>query len=1144
MIHSSGKRGRYKRYLSMLIAFIMVCSVFLPAFAENAGGKADGEASGKAVAVATYEFYADGSLHDSQTVKDGETLKEPSEPQKDGSTFKGWYTEKDGGSKFTDFSRQTVTEDKTVKLYAGWQENEEPEEAKQPDEKSDETKETDIEETETVESEDQSETEDQDGSDTDEETASEESDSSKKEDTDQEEETEDETSEEDSEEADETENVSEADQDETEDADKTDTVSTDKQDDETDKEDGKNSIDISESKLTQSDEQSEDEDKDDSQSDSEDKDAADDEENVQSYEQAARKALSRMGAAEAFDADNAISSAYFTISGVDAADIPQTYTVQTGNISAATVPNITGYDFVNATVSTEGGDIEIESVGMLPHEGETYIFYTTEGSSTGLAAMVLGENEKITLHYEVSRDTYEIEYQVQGGEPGDATDVDDIYGTDHPTTVKEGDDYAFRVNIPRGYTATVSVNEVEQGKLGVEPTYGIKEDNANVIETKGEPSALTLSGIYEIKNVRAAQTVKVVLTKRTAYSFKASLWIETEYARGRADFGRDLSNIQADQIEGAESHEIWRFTTNTGSGSDRRSWILDSLQINGTKLNLPYGNYRSDFQPVSAETILPSGTVVTVTLEDIVKETGGYDRRAYSLSVSNCYEDITITGGNLFSSTTWQEIIADRLTGVEFQINDRQVADGESWKDPDDEDWTTMEQSQPFGVGNPMEWKVIDEGYWPWEEDVYDWTYEKGKNYLLGEDMRFRLDTGYVNPKVSYGTVDGIEDGERGDLSRCLSAISGPDNEGWYKFSVSSQDGNSITLLRIEAELGEYNVAYDKGDIPSGSVSETNPTLPDPDNGQYNIVDKNQIIVSSVIPTDSTGTYAFQYWTLDGYVDRDGNSIQIRPNQVLDLKTVLETMEQNGQTPGETLTLKAHWEEAAKAEQITYTVQFFKDDDMTPAWSESYQAPSGTTIILDLDSDEVNTFLDNNPGYVVDETRTELVYENIGSGAELKVYFIKNTTTVTLKKVVDGNMGDKDQEFTFSYAINEGQEQTFQLSDGNEQTFNDITIGSTFKFKETDAQGYDTTVTYTDSASATGSTPATSQTLQPDGDDYYTVTVTDGMYITVTNEKQVNPPMGLSGGSDSWMILLGAAAILAVTSGGFYLRRRKTGAHD
>lgn len=232
MIHSSGKRGRYKRYLSMLIAFIMVCSVFLPAFAENAGGKADGEASGKAVAVTTYEFYADGSLHDRQTVKDGETLKEPSEPKKDGSTFKGWYTEKDGGSKFTDFSRQTVTEDKTVKLYAGWQEKEEPEEAKQPDEKSDETKETDIEETETVESEEQGKADDQNsgdiGEDT-EETVPDENDSSEKEDVVNEEETDAETSVEDSEEADETENVSEADQDETEDTDKTDAVSSDQQ---------------------------------------------------------------------------------------------------------------------------------------------------------------------------------------------------------------------------------------------------------------------------------------------------------------------------------------------------------------------------------------------------------------------------------------------------------------------------------------------------------------------------------------------------------------------------------------------------------------------------------------------------------------------------------------------------------------------------------------------------------------------------------------------------------------------------------------------------------------------------------------------------------------------------------------------------
>ena len=127
MIHSSGKRRRYKRYLSVFIAFVMVCSVFIPAFAKSAGNGTDGDEATKASAAITYEFYSDGELYDSQTVKDGETLKEPSEPDKDGSTFEGWYTSGDGGSKFTDFSKQSVTESKTVKLYARWQEMEKPE---------------------------------------------------------------------------------------------------------------------------------------------------------------------------------------------------------------------------------------------------------------------------------------------------------------------------------------------------------------------------------------------------------------------------------------------------------------------------------------------------------------------------------------------------------------------------------------------------------------------------------------------------------------------------------------------------------------------------------------------------------------------------------------------------------------------------------------------------------------------------------------------------------------------------------------------------------------------------------------------------------------------------------------------------------
>ena len=229
-------------------------------------------------------------------------------------------------------------------------------------------------------------------------------------------------------------------------------------------------------------------DKDETDTEQDEKQDESDTDNALTYEQTARKALARMGAAEAFAEWNEIPNAgeYFTLAGNGEAQ-PESFVVKTGAISVETVPSITGYDFVNATISTEDGDIEVKSVGMLDYDDgngkKTYIYYTTEGSSTSLAAMVLAEEETITLHYERHRDTYDINYEVTDR----SQSVDTIYGTDRPETVKNGESYAFRVTIPRGYTATVSVNGQEQGKLGIEPTY--TGDNST-INVSGEPTSL------------------------------------------------------------------------------------------------------------------------------------------------------------------------------------------------------------------------------------------------------------------------------------------------------------------------------------------------------------------------------------------------------------------------------------------------------------------------------------------------------------------------------------------------------------------------------------------------------------------------------------------------------------------------------
>lgn len=118
--HSSGKRGLIRRIFSMVIALLLVCSVSIPAFAvsEEPGMGSDG--GGETVPTVTYNFYVEGELYHSQTVKDKETLLEPTAPVREKEEFDGWYTAADGGEIFTDFSVQRVTETTTVNLYAGW----------------------------------------------------------------------------------------------------------------------------------------------------------------------------------------------------------------------------------------------------------------------------------------------------------------------------------------------------------------------------------------------------------------------------------------------------------------------------------------------------------------------------------------------------------------------------------------------------------------------------------------------------------------------------------------------------------------------------------------------------------------------------------------------------------------------------------------------------------------------------------------------------------------------------------------------------------------------------------------------------------------------------------------------------------------
>ena len=1017
--HSSGKRGLWKRIFSMCIALVLICGVTVPA-SVSASGSADG-ADGVPAPETTYNFYLDGKEYTSQTVKDGETLSEPETPTAEGKTFDAWYTEMEGGEKFTDFSVQTVTETKAVFLYGRWQEADTAD-TENPEASED----TEIPESpETPEPGDPQEP-----------------------------------------------GEGEPGQQPNQEIENGETNTENQQPDTPETDEDENT---------------------DSESD----------EGETAYEQRAMAVLALYGEEAAFRADEEIADEYFEISGVaPGVTVPEEFAIPAGDISESVVPVIEGYDFVNATVGED--DIEIVSLGILTIEDVTYVYYTTAGSASGLAAMVLEENETIKLNYELHRDVYDISYEITGD--GGSNTVDSIFGTDRPLTVNEGGSYAFRVTIPRGYEASVFVNGQKLGVLGSEPQY---EGDENTIWADGEPAELTLNGTFEVTEVGEEQQITVELDKRTQYDFSAELWTKTRYAVDenvpRAHFGEVTKNFSADVLEGGTDTWVWSFTTNEiRSDIGGTIWILDSLQINGTDLEVPYLNDNQGGRTASATTILPSGTEVTLTLRVNYTEEGEWWKpwedystlsRTYTLYVSNCFENITVTGGNL-NAKSWTEIMVNRLTGVEFQVYDRQEGHNT---------WKTLKQSEPFGVGN--------------------WN-DTSKNYWFGQrELRFRLIPGYVEPTVTYGTFSGIDEN---DLYQYIGSVSEPDGNGWYTFSISGQGEETFTMLRIEAKIGYYDVSYNSGTY--AAETEGVPVLPPYDDGKYNIVNNKQIVVSSQIPVDETNMNVFDYWTLDGYEDENGTPIPIYPNELLNLGDVAEYAV-NGVLP-----LEAHWLDASTANQITYDIWFVllnaDGEETERSHIGTYNAPKGSTIVLDTDAEEVQEFLRNHPDYVLDEEKTQRYHASVQQGQDLLVYFTKAVTNVTIEKNVEGFLGDVQKEFAFDLSINNIKQEGFTLADGEEKVFEDVKIGDVVKFKETDAEGYDITVTYTSADTSEA------QPLVPDTDGYYTITVEKDLSIIVENYKSEDPDTGIHLTTWPYVMTLAFVGAGAVAFGLYKSKRR------
>lgn len=142
--------------------------------------------------------------------------------------------------------------------------------------------------------------------------------------------------------------------------------------------------------------------------------------------------------------------------------------------------------------------------------------------------------------------------------------------------------------------------------------------------------------------------------------------------------------------------------------------------------------------------------------------------------------------------------------------------------------------------------------------------------------------------------------------------------------------------------------------------------------------------------------------------------------------------------------------------------------------------------------------------------------------------YTPSNRTITLKKVVTGNMGDKAQSFKFSTTDNATLEKTSLI--GGETTTITAKVGETVTITETDPGSY--------TVSASGVKDGTFDKEK----NSYTFTVTkdmnkDDTVITFTNTLQINPPNGITTTIAPYAIMV----VLAAGAGVYfvYSRRRR-----
>lgn len=610
------------------------------------------------------------------------------------------------------------------------------------------------------------------------------------------------------------------------------------------------------------------------------------------------------------------------------------------------------------------GNTPVYYVGIVNVGGTEYVYYVTSQKNTDRASYsVLKPGEKIDLLY-VHKNSYQIRYELEN-ERTDAPDpdltADEVFGGDRMEVVEENGSYTFKVKIPRGYRATVEVVDSDGAKVdlkGSDPSLGKmmsyykkSEDPNRILLKEDSPSSMILNGTYEAGPVTKDQTVRVKYRKVDTFTFSAADWKGTAYAN--KDAHRIWGSVPESWTGTFQSGDsfVWTFK---GWSTGGATYEMDQLELNGEAIEVPMVTM-ADTQTVTATTTLSTGTVVKIAVSSNDGINGTTAVRSYTVTISNCYENITVSGGNMVGHRH-KEIVVRRLTGGTAQY--------------------AVNGTAPSAQNG-------------WQKMKSDTLILRAGDAYRNDTFRFKTDTGFGKPDIRILPKDALsklqENGDNDYIEYLFYSGPGaageirsyqewlPSYDGYYYFRTTGRlkeymnhsDAQGVVLLEIQGIPLKVGVAY----VSGGDQTDANGNLLSPasanivnmpgfDSGGtngYNTVNNPYVPISTLIPRDLSGKFEFDHWQIVR-VNADGTLGDVKENavyatgQMAHLTTdtfhnLADCSRWDEREQRSVFTLQAVWKSNNVSAPINYAVHYYVDGQ--EIYTETHTANKGAKVIVD-----------------------------------------------------------------------------------------------------------------------------------------------------------------------------------------------------